>query len=362
MSDGAEQNRSEAPTQFKLERARRKGQVARGMDLGFLTSLAAFTAFAWLAGEGLTRQVGRATRAALVAAPNIVAGPNEILAVTGAVLAYAARPLAFMAGTMFLVVLLFEILQTGGLVFSTEPLRLDFGKLSPAKGFKRVFSLRMLIETGKNIVKLAVYCAIAWLVIHQAQQLAQASVTDAASLVAALKQSTFRLLMLFVAAAVAFAALDQLIVRREFLKQMRMSRREIRRESRDREGEPRMKQKRKQMHAEFVKASQSLRGVRGADVMITNPSHYAVGLKYDPRTMEAPLIVAQGANQFAQRLKRLGFQYGVTIVPDPVLARALYFGGQLNQPIPEGLYRRVADIYLAIRRQSAERAAEGARA
>lgn len=356
MSDGAEQNRSEAPTQFKLERARRKGQVARGMDLGFLTSLAAFTAFAWLAGEGLTRQVGRATRAALVAAPNVVSSPNEILAVTGAVMAYAARPLVFMGATIFLVVVLFEILQTGGLVFSGEPLRLDFGKLSPAKGFKRVFSLRMLIETGKNIVKLAVYSAIAWLVIRQGSKLAQASVTDAASLVAALKSSAFRLLAFFVAAAVAFAAIDQLIVRREFLKQMRMSRREIRRESRDREGEPRMKQKRKQMHAEFVKASQSLRGVRGADVMITNPSHYAVALKYDPRTMEAPLIVAQGANQFAQRLKRLGFQYGVTIVPDPTLARALYFGGQLNQTIPEGLYRRVADVYLAIRRRAAERA------
>jgi flagellar biosynthetic protein FlhB len=356
VTDQTEQNRSEQPTQFKLERSRRKGMVARGMDLGFLTGLGAFLAFALLAGGGLVSQVTRASRAALVAAPNVLASPNEVLVVTGAVLAFAARPLVFMAATIFLVVLLFEMIQIGGPVFSTEPLRLDFGKLSPAKGFKRVFSLRMLIETAKNVLKLAVYTAIAWLVIRQALQLSQASVRDAAGLVAVLKQSTFRLLGFFVAAAVAFAALDQLIVRREFLKQMRMSRREIRRESRDREGEPRMKQKRKQLHAEFVKASQSLRGVRGADVMITNPNHYAVALKYTPGTMDAPLIVAQGSNQFAQRLKRLGFQYGVVIVPDPELARALYFGGRLNQTIPEGLYRRVADVYLAVRRRAAERA------
>jgi flagellar biosynthetic protein FlhB len=360
VSDQSEQNRSEQPTQFKLERARRKGAVARGMDLGFLTGLGAFLAFALLAGGGLVDQVVRASRAAFVVAPNVLGSPNAVLAVTGAVLAQAIRPLAFMAATIFLAVLLFEMVQIGGPVFSTEPLRLDFGKLSPAKGFKRVFSFRMLVETGKNILKLAVYSAIAWLVIRQGLRLAQASVTDAASLTAAMRQSTFRLLGFFVAAAVAFAAIDQLIVRREFLKQMRMSRREIRRESRDREGEPRLKQKRKQMHAEFVKASQSLRGVRGADLMITNPNHYAVALKYDPRTMEAPLIVAQGANQFAQRLKRLGFQYGVVIVPSPELARALYFGGRLNQAIPEGLYRRVADVYLAVRRRASERAAERA--
>ena len=165
-----------------------------------------------------------------------------------------------------------------------------------------------------------------------------------------------RLLIFCLLAGVVFAAIDQFLVRRDFTRKMRMSRRELRRESRDREGEPRMKQRRKQLHAEFVKLSQSMRNVRGADVLITNPTHYAVALRYDGRSMYAPTIVSQGANQFAQRLKQLAFVYGVVIVPAPELARALY-RCELNREIPETHYRRVADIYLRMRRDREQRSA-----
>jgi flagellar biosynthetic protein FlhB len=258
-----------------------------------------------------------------------------------------------MTAVIFLAVLVFEIVQTG-LVFSTEPLRIDFGKLSPAKGFKRVFSLRMLIETGKNVLKLLTYGAIAAFVIHGAQA-SFPTIVDASSLAGAMGHSALGLLSFFVAAAVVFAALDQLIVRRDFLKKMRMSRREVRREARDREGEPRMKQRRKQLHRQYALQSQSLRGVKGADVLITNPTHYAVALKYEAGAMVAPAVVSQGAHQFAQRLKRLAFLYGVVIVEDRLLARELFAKAALGAPIPEIHYKRVADIYLAMRRQNATR-------
>jgi flagellar biosynthetic protein FlhB len=347
VSDETEQNRSEHPTQHKLSRARRKGSVARGADLGFVTSLAAFAGYYWVMGGSLTEQVGRAAQSALVAAPNLLDSPNAIMAVTGAVLAFVFKPLAFMAAAVFLVVLVFEVVQTG-LVFSTEPLSLDFSRLSPAKGLKRLFTVRILIETVKNIVKLMVYVAIAWMVIRHALEVDIPSVTTAQALGAAMSRAGFRLLVFFLAAGVFFAAVDQLIVRRDFLKKMRMSRREIRRESRDREGEPRMKQKRKQLHAEFVKQSQGLRNIRDADVLITNPIHYAVALRYDGRTMFAPTIISQGAHQFAQRLKRLAFVYGVVVVQDPKLARALY-RCEINREIPDAHYRRVAEIYLNMR-------------
>lgn len=357
MSDAndSEQNKSEQPTAFKLDKARKKGAVARGTDLGFLTALAAFLGYAWIMGPSLERQISEAARAAFVIAPSVVAGPHEILAVTGAVMGAAAKPLAFMTAAIFLTVMVFEIVQTG-LVFSSEPLRIDFGKLSPTQGFKRVFSLRMLIETAKNVLKLVVYGALTAFVILEAQATFP-TITDAAGLAAAIGRTGLRLLIFLVAGAVVFAALDQLIVRREFLKKMRMSRREVRREVRDREGEPRMKQKRKQLHREYALQSHSLKGVRGADVLITNPTHFAVALKYDPKTMIAPTVVSQGAHGFAQRLKRLAFLYGVVIIEDRLLARELYAKCALGGQIPELHYKRVADIYLGMRRQKRDQAA-----
>ena len=345
--DDSETDKSEQATPFKLSRARQKGSVARGMDLGFLTGLGAFGAYFWMLGSTFSSQIAQASRQALVTAPSVVSSPNEILAVTGAMLSSAAKPLAFMSGAIFLAVLVFEIAQTGP-VFSTETLKLDFNRLNPATGLKRIFSARMLIETGKNMLKMVVYGALAWMAIKGALSKTTPVITDAASLMEALKSVSLRLISYFLGAALVFAAIDQLIVRRDFGKKMRMSRREVRRESRDREGDPRMKQRRKQLHREFVKLSESLRNIKGADVLITNPVHFAVALRYDPSTMEAPVVVSRGAHNFALRLRRLAFLYGVVIVQKPLLARALY-RCELNSPVPEALYKPVAEIYRAFR-------------
>lgn len=343
--DDSDQSKSEEASPFKLKRAREKGTLARGTDLGFLTGLAAFLAYVWFFGPSLRGQVLDGAKRALVAAPEVLASPNEILVVTGAVLTSVVRPLIWMAAVTFLIVLLFELLQTG-VVFTGEPLRPDFGRLSPGKGLKRVFSARMLIETGKNVLKLLAYSAVAFSAISTAKSTSRANIGDAAGLAEAMARSGFRLLILFAATAVFFAVLDQFISRRDFSKRMRMSRRDVRRESRDREGEPRMKQRRKQLHREFVKLSQSLRNIKGADLLITNPTHYAVALRYDPKTMVAPMVVSQGSHQFALRLKRLAFVYGIVIVQSPVLARALYRCA-LNQEIPEAYYRAVANLYMS---------------
>lgn len=350
MSDESEQNKSEQPTDYKLKKAREKGSVARGMDLGFMTALGAFTAYAWISGQALADRVAGASRDALVAAPQVLAGSNEILAVTGGVLVQAVRPLALMAAAVFAVVLLFELVQTG-VVFSTKPLSPDFGRLNPAQGLKRVFSFRMLVETAKNVLKLGVYAAVAFVVIREAVTIGAVAVTDARSLGEVMGSAALKMMALFVVAAVVFAAIDQLISRRDFTKKMRMSRREVKREHRDREGDARLKSKRKQLHGEFAKTSQSLRGLKGADVLIVNPSHYAVALKYDPARMGAPVVVSKGKDKVALRLKRMAFVYGVVIVEDSPLARALHAASQLNGEVAEAFFPRTAAIYRRMRAQ-----------
>ncbi len=345
-----EQDRSEQPTVFKLTRAREKGMVARGMDLGFLTGLATFLGFAWIAGPGFASALSRSMHDAVVSGPILADGNSALLSIVGMLFSSVMPLVVLMAGAVFAVVLLFEIVQTG-LVFSGQPLKPDFSRLNPANGLKRLFSLRLLLETLKNILKLSVYVTIGYLITHGALQRDIGSISDGESLAATIPHVALRLVAGCVLGALVFATLDQIIARRDFLKRMRMSRREVRRESRDREGDPRLKQKRKQLHREFTKTSKSLRNVRKADVLITNPEHIAIGLRYDAQTMSAPLVVSIGTNQLAQRLKRLAFLFGVPVVENRLLARELHRRSGLEGPVPERCFRAVAAIYNELRRE-----------
>ncbi|MEJ0027200.1 MAG: EscU/YscU/HrcU family type III secretion system export apparatus switch protein [Rhizomicrobium sp.] len=353
--DDTEQDRTEQPTPFKLDRARRKGTVARGVDLGFLTGLSAFAGYAWILGPHFGGIIAQATHNALLGASTVPDSRHAVIAAASFLFKPILAPLALLGALIFAVVLLFEMLQTG-VVFSSEPLKPDFTRLNPSRGLKRLFTVRMLIETLKNVLKLLAYVTVGYLAIRTVLDSSVASLVDGRSLAELMTRSAFRLLAAALAVGFLFTVLDQLIVRRDYLKRMRMSRREMRREMREREGEPLLKRKRKQMHAEFVKASQSLRNMRGADVLIANPLHIALALRYDRRTMAAPVIVSVGTNRFALRLKRLAFIYGVPVIEDKALARELLRRGALNRPIPDRCFRPVANIYNALR---AKRAAGG---
>lgn len=347
MSDG-ELDKSQEPTQFKLQQARNKGLVARGMDLGFLVSLAVLLLYMRFTGQALLEGVGANMRRAWISGALIEDGAGALAILPG--LTGAIAPwLTLFFGILFLTVLVFELVQTGA-VFSTKPLKPDFSKLNPAQGLKRLFSMRMLIETGKNLLKFTAYVAAAFFVIRGALRNDIAAITDGRSLANVMAVLSGRLLLSFIFVAMIFAAIDQLLSRRMFSKNMRMSRREVKREVRDREGDPRLKQKRKQLHASFLKTSQSLRNLPGADVLVTNPQHLAVALRYDNKSMPAPLIVSMGANDVAQRLKRLAVSYGIPIVENRALARALYRSAALDQFVPEGCFAPVAGIYNDLRR------------
>lgn len=345
-----EQNRSEAPTSYKLMRARQKGQVARGTDLSFLIVLIGLLGSIWIGGQSLAAALARIMHDSLASGSLLASDRETLFAVIAIAAAGIERPLILFSLLVFSMVLLVELVQTG-LVFSSEPLRLDFSRLNPANGFKRVFSLRMLVETGRNVLKFAFYPAAVWLVMHRLLSSDAASIRDAASLAEVIRHVAIRLFSLFAGIACLFAVVDQIFARRSFLKRMRMSRRELKREFRDREGEPRLKQKRKQMHAEFVRNSRALKGVRGADMVVVNPQHIAVALRYDSKTMTAPVVVASGINRLALRLKRLALLYNIPVVEDKALARALIRSTEIDHPIPTAAFRAVANLYNQINRK-----------
>jgi flagellar biosynthetic protein FlhB len=197
-----------------------------------------------------------------------------------------------------------------------------------------------------------VYAVIATMAIAKIVHTLTHASMDARGIAGMLSSSALHLLSLLMLAALVFAAIDQVLVRRLFSRKMRMSRHEMKQEHRQREGDPRIKQRRKQLQRELLKRSQSMRGVRGADVLITNPTHLAVGLRYEPSRMTAPVLVAKGSGDFALRLRKLAFIYGVPVIESKQLARQLFRATNLDAEIPSQFYRDTAAVFLRIRRQA----------
>lgn len=346
----SEQNKSEEPTPFKLRRAREKGTVARGTDLGYFAVLAALAGFLLVAGGNLAAQLALLMRRSLsLGIPN-ASDPHQAAALAAASYWPALVPVLLLGGTAAAFVLFVEIVQLRGLIFSTQPLKPDFSRINPAKGLKRIFSMRTLKEAFKNLFKMAAYGTVAFLVIRSVVAAPGRSSTDASGLAAAMESGGMRLLFWFLLVALFALAFDQIIVRREFRKQMRMSRHELTREHKEREGEPRLKQKRKQLHAEFAKQAKGFGQLPGSDMLIVNPQHVAVALAYDASQTAAPKVTTKARNERALALKRQAFALGIPIFEVRPLARSLFDEVEAGQQIRESHFRAVADLYLKLHR------------
>lgn len=340
-----EQNKTEDATPYKLKRAREKGQVARGQDLGFVGSLIAFAVFVLWFGSAFVGRLTDLMRASFTVGIERAGQTGEVLATVRSIYWLAFQPLVILGGIIAVVLITLEIMQLRGFIFTTEPLKPQFSRLNPIKGLKKFFSMRLLKEALKNIVKMIIYTGIAWLMITSAIEMFGDTFGDANALVRAMDGASKRMLFAFVCAAIAFMFIDQIISRGEFAKQMRMSRRELTREAKEREGEPRFKKKRREIHAEMRAQSEGLANLDGSDFLITNPTHYAVGLRYNPGEMSEPIVTAKGRNNFAQLLKRKARLLAIPVIADPVLARGLYKDCRQGKPISSQHFHAVARHY-----------------
>lgn len=345
-----EQNRSEAPTPYKLRKARERGMVARSAELGFLGGLVGLALFVGMAGYKMVGSLTQTMRRALSSGVERATEPEQANALIGEVAWGVLEPLMLLGGTIVAVVIFLEILQLRGLIFTAQPLKPDFSRLNPATGIKKLFSVRMLKETLKTVLKTAVYVGATWWVIQDAIARYGVIATEGDRLTGAMLGAGLRLIFVFIAIAVVFVILDQVLVRGEFTKQMRMSRREVTRESKDREGDPRIKSKRKQLHAEFVKQSAGSGNLPGSDMLVVNPEHFAVALRYDPERMRAPSVSAKGRNRFALALKDEAVRLGIPVIARPPLARALYRASAAGNEISPEQYEAVAELYIELRR------------
>lgn len=345
MSGQDQQDKSEEATPYKLEEARKKGQVARSQELLSFTMVLAFLLVFSATAAELASVLARHSHWWLGNAGRMgtdwgfMAGQGshslrEIL--------YALLPLL---AALVLVAVLTNLVFNGP-VFSGTPLKPDFKKLNPITGLKRVFSRRMLVDLLRVLVKGALFGLVLY---YMAQGLAPELLSLASASPLALPGSITRLLMkvgfallLVMAAAALF---DIWHSRREFARQMRMSRRELKDEYKRREGDPEVRAKRKSVQQELLSKAAALGKVKDADVIIVNPTHYAVALQYRPSLMRAPVVVAKGRGLLAWRICQLARRHAVPILRRPPLARALHALVRLDAPIPDAMQNDVASVY-----------------
>ena len=231
-----------------------------------------------------------------------------------------------------------------GFSFRFENLLPKFSKLSPMQGISRLFSMKNLFEFLKNLFKLTLVCIIVFMLVkEQMFQLLGMVGMDAGSLSLKIFSSLRHMTIMIVIFYTAVTAADFFYQRYSYVQSLRMSKQEIKDEHKESEGDPKIKARIRQIRMEKVR-QRMMQSVPTADVVITNPTHYAVALKYDQEGMEAPRLVAKGLDHLALRIRELARDNDVPVIENPPLARALYDSVELEQEIPETYYKAVAEV------------------
>jgi len=345
-----ELDRNEDATPFKLQRARQRGMLARGRDLGFLSALVGAAIVAEMRGTELARLLSQDMHSSFVGLARTGADPQLVGHAAGDLSGALATALLLPGLILMAICITVELVQNRGITFSWEPLKPDFTRVNPATGLKRLFSAQMLKEAAKSVLKFAIYTTAAILFVRNVALTMGARSHDASQLTGLFAQTAGRLLLLFILLAAMLAIIDQWLARGEFARRMRMSRRELTREMREREGEPRIKKKRRQLLRDIVSQARAATDVKGADIVVVNPTHFAVALRYRPDEDEAPIVHARGRNAWALRMREAAHSEGIVIVHNPSLARSLYYRGRLGKAIEREHFVAVADIYITLRR------------
>jgi len=348
-------SKTEEPTPRKLEEARRKGDVAKTQDLPQLASLAGVMAVILIGGGWLAQDmVGRLLP--------FIARPEEMdLSGTGGV--FVAQE-AMMASLPALAAVMIAACLAGiggnliqhGLIFTGEKMKPDLKKVSPLEGFKRIFGPDGWVQFIKSTLKIAVTGLVAWLVLEpHAKELQALAAADPAAMLPA----TMALVRALAFAVIAFlsvtALADWFWQRFRFMQRMKMSREELKDEFKQTDGDPHVKAKQRQIRHERSRR-RMMQAVPEATVVVMNPTHYAVALKYVAGETAAPECVAKGLDELALRIRAVAEEAGVPIIEDPPLARALFATTEVDRQIPEAHYEAVAKIIGFVMGQKAQRA------
>ena len=335
--------KTEEPTQKRVEDSRRKGQVATSREVNHWFMILGASLLVTMLAPGMFGRI-KATLVEFIASPHdVTLDPGTVHAITVDLIGDLGSIMAVPAAILMALAVFGGLIQNGP-IFAPELIKPKLEKISLLKGVKRLFSGRSLMEFTKGVLKLAIVATVATMVVvPEFDRLTQLPGYHISQLLAFLWELSGRVLIAVLAVMTVVAGLDMLYQKFEHGKKQRMSRQEIRDELKQTEGDPLIRARLRQIRMERAR-KRMMSAVPDAAVVITNPTHYAVALKYEHEDMEAPVLVAKGADKMAERIRDVAEENEVPIVENAPLARALYAGVEIDQEIPPEHYRVVAEI------------------
>ncbi len=347
--------RSEAPTQKRIDDARKRGEVAQSRDLAAVVTLGAgvLALFGFpIAGlaASLRAQAGAAWGGAQ-RLPETAEDFRALFAHAGAETGQALLPFALV---LFGVGTLVSLTQTGAL-FSPQAFAFRANRMSPAQGLKRIFSRDRVLDLAKAPLKVAIVLFALGAALHEAlPHLLALFGTPIQSSFAALRALSGSFAQTAFSGLLLIGLLDLAWVRLRYHERLKMTPREVRDELKEREGSPQIRGRRRALQRELSR-QRMLAEVARADAVVTNPTHYSIALRYDRAQMAAPMVVARGRGELALRIRREARAHGVPIVENPPLARVLYGAGRVGREVPEQLFQAVAEVLAFVYRMDHRR-------
>ncbi len=335
--------KTESPSQRRLDQAREEGQVARSRELSTFAVLMAGGAGLWFMGSALAQNLIVLIRDGLTLDTELAFHPELLLPRLHDL--SMATLLAFLPLLgLLLAVAVFSPLLLNGWLFTFKPLMPDFSKLNPAAGIGRMFSTHSLVELLKAIIKSLVVGGIgAWVIWHNRDNvmlLVSEPIVFAIPHLGSLVWWSFAAIM---GGMLLIVLVDVPFQLWEHNKKLKMTKEEVRQEAKETEGDPQVKSRIRSMQREMARR-RMMAEIPTADVVVTNPTHYSVALKYSEDKMRAPVVVAKGSHLLAAKIKEIAKENNVPILEAPPLARALHKHCDLGQAIPEALYTAVAEV------------------
>ncbi|MBN2581668.1 MAG: flagellar biosynthesis protein FlhB [Planctomycetes bacterium] len=351
MADESFGEKTEAPTPRRIEEARERGQVPRSVDLTAALILLAGMAALYLAGDSLGSSLLKTMQEMLEFEHAGTMDSQTVLVEFARSSHHFVVIVAPVILSIAVMAVLANLMQSG-LVFTSHPLQPSLDKLNPLTGFGRIFSKRALARLAGNLLKLGGLSWVAYVAIRsdfdRIVALSDMSITEmlrnAGQVVVSLGFKLGAILLVV-------AVFDYLYQRWQYTEDLKMTKQEVREEMKRMEGDPMIREQRRHIQRQLAMQRMSA-AVPKADAVITNPTHFAIAIRYDSDKMAAPQVVAKGADLVAKRIREIAMEHGVPIVEKPTLARALYKAVEVGQEIPMEFYQAVAEVLAFVYRIS----------
>jgi len=346
MSEGEEQDeaqKTEDPTPKKLEEARKQGNIPLSREVNNWLVLLAGTLVVAAMTPFMFRQLFDVLKFYIEKSYAVPGTPGGMKIALGD----GMMEIMFILAMPFLVFVLAAFLgpfSQVGVLFAPKSIKPSLSKISPIKGFKRLFSMRSLMEFAKGIAKIALVAVVGVIILYPFYGALERTIDiPVAALLDQMRILVVRLMIGVLIVMGIVAVIDLVYQRNEHNKKMRMTKQEVKDEYKQTEGDPLIKGKLRQLRAEKAR-QRMMQAVPQADVVITNPTHYSIALKYDTATMDAPLCIAKGIDEVAMRIREVAKEHDIVLYENVPLARALYDSVDIDESIPPEHFKAVAEV------------------